>query len=601
MVHNYTETAGEVTVSASATGAEITPGEEASTDRCWVVPHESAFYATAKATASAAFQFSVRKGKDRDALRVEVPIERAVVKSDKLLGRGTLGGGGNRHAAVAINWPANADPEASQLTISVDRIGLSELEPSLRSLIEYPYGCLEQTLSRFVPLTKVADLAGSLELDHLRGPKLKSFVEAGAAKVVRHQASDGHYSLWPGAQTRPHLTAYATWGLHQAKSAGVNIDERAYKRGISALKRHVGKTLTGESEYGTAAMTAYLLAEADATDAGLIARLYEKRQSMPNYGKAFLLMAMHHGKTDATLTTSFATEVEGLVSATGLVVEKSRYTEVMSSDVRTSALVLSALLLVNPKSGRIDPLVAGLKKAQVGGGRWRTTQENMYGLVALADYARTQAGGSSDLYIRMGNKPLARKILRGGKVFTMSLPKSGSNANELVIESRGKLVYTVRRQDALPIEAAVKKSNGIEISRSFHDPSTGVEITRPRVGQVLVAKVKVKTDVARRYVAVVDPLPAGIEPLNTKLATVRRSRGSRSDRQTWKDYWDHTELRDSEARAFRDYLPKGETTLTYRVRVALPGKYTRMPARVEQMYAPEVNGRSAVVRVEVTR
>src|SRR4029450_12380175 len=105
--------------------------------------------------------------------------------------------------------------------------GLGELEPSLRYLIEYPYGCLEQTLSRFIPLTKVKDLAASLEMKELEGPKLSGFIRAGVAKVARHQHEDGHFSLWPSGQTYPHLTVYALYGLSQARKAWIEVDQRA--------------------------------------------------------------------------------------------------------------------------------------------------------------------------------------------------------------------------------------------------------------------------------------------------------------------------------------------------------------------------------------
>jgi uncharacterized protein YfaS (alpha-2-macroglobulin family) len=99
-------------------------------------------------------------------------------------------------------------------------------------------------------------------------------------------------------------------------------------------------------------------------------------------------------------------------------------------------------------------------------------------------------------------------------------------------------------------------------------------------------------------------LPAGLEPVNTKLATSRQDEPTEIEKQQnrwWMDRWDHTELGDDEVRAFRDHMPAGERVLTYRVRVTLPGKYMALPARVEEMYAPEVMGRSTARRIEVAR
>jgi hypothetical protein len=104
-------------------------------------------------------------------------------------------------------------------------------------------------------------------------------------------------------------------------------------------------------------------------------------------------------------------------------------------------------------------------------------------------------------------------------------------------------------------------------------------------------------------VALVDPLPAGFEPVNTKLATARRGRATAAERSSasWHARWDNIELRDDEVRAFRDHMRAGETTLTYRVRASMPGEFSALPAHVEQMYEPEVMGRSVGTKVVVRR
>ena len=56
-------------------------------------------------------------------------------------------------------------------SITVDRTGVGDLAPGLRSLVEYPYGCLEQTMSRFIPLVAAKDLANTLDDPSLKGTK----------------------------------------------------------------------------------------------------------------------------------------------------------------------------------------------------------------------------------------------------------------------------------------------------------------------------------------------------------------------------------------------------------------------------------------------
>src|SRR4029450_11911732 len=74
---------------------------------------------------------------------------------------------------------------------------------------------------------------------------------------------------------------------------------------------------------------------------------------------------------------------------------------VMGSDVWSSAIHTSALLMVAPDHPIVDRLVEGLKQEQLSSGRWGNTQDNMYGLVALADYARSRARGSAEVLVKI--------------------------------------------------------------------------------------------------------------------------------------------------------------------------------------------------------
>src|SRR5262249_33503982 len=158
----------------------------------------------------------------------------------------------------------------------------------------YPYGCLEQTMSRFIPLVKVKDIAGSLAMKELDGPKLQAFIRAGVAKAYRFQHEDGNFSLWVAGDVYPHLTVYAMYGLSEAVRAGVDVRKDALDKGAAAIKRWVNakRDLGPKGDGMTMAMAAYVLAEMGKPDAALAARLYEARAALPVAGKAFLLMAM---------------------------------------------------------------------------------------------------------------------------------------------------------------------------------------------------------------------------------------------------------------------------------------------------------------------
>jgi uncharacterized protein YfaS (alpha-2-macroglobulin family) len=484
--------------------------------------------------------------------------------------------------------------------------------------VQYPYGCLEQTLSRFIPLTKVRDLAASHELRELRGPHLERFIRAGVAKVIRHQHASGHFSLWPSSQTYPHLTVYALYGLDEARRAGVKVAPAALERGARALRSWANgsdRTLAPGGETATLAMAAYVLARMRRPERGLNARLFEARKALPLYGKAFLLRALKlegaPREQQQTLLDELLSEVGRPVNGAALVKEPPIDRFYMGSDVRSTAMVLSALLEVDPGNGLVQPLAEGLKRARRPSGSWTNTQDNLYALVALSDLARQRAGGVTRLEVTLAGKRLARARLKGGRVFAVQRSLAHLKPGRLVLKARGRALFTARlllaRRDAM--ERPVDR--GFRISREYLDLHSGLPLEQGRVraGQLVRVRVRLQTQTQRHYVALVDPLPAGLEPVNDRLATaVRTGHGSRIDRTArWfppghrPAGWIHRELRDSRALAFADRLPAGTHQFEYVARATIPGRFTASPARAEAMYEPDVNGRSALARIEVQR
>lgn len=111
---------------------------------------------------------------------------------------------------------------------------------------------------------------------------------------------------------------------------------------------------------------------------------------------------------------------------------------------------------------------------------------------------------------------------------------------------------------------------------------------------------------SRRYhVALVDPLPAGLEALNPALAVVGDIPQSDPDTQNrygwwwWGPWYEHQNLRDQRAEAFTSLLWDGVYEYTYVARATTPGEFIVPPAKAEEMYSPEVFGRSGTARVVV--
>jgi uncharacterized protein YfaS (alpha-2-macroglobulin family) len=128
-------------------------------------------------------------------------------------------------------------------------------------------------------------------------------------------------------------------------------------------------------------------------------------------------------------------------------------------------------------------------------------------------------------------------------------------------------------------------------------------------GAVVRVTLRAVTPVDRFNVALVDWLPAGLEPIDTSFATSARAYGGDTgggwrpeetgifapdEPQEWVSTWvfNRRELRDDSVALYADYMPAGIHVQTYLARATTPGDYAHPAATVEEMYAPEVFGRT---------
>lgn len=608
LVHNHTGAAGVATVTAEASGVSLDkPSATVS------VPAGGSarvrFAAKAGEGDDVKLSFAVALGSERDAVAVSLPVGKPRVKETRTLVAQKLESGASWSGAVSRAGGASGLLlKESELAISFDRTGMADLAPSLRYLVEYPYGCLEQTLSKTIPLLAARELSGALGSSELDGARVEGFLKAGVAKVMRHQQGDGHFSLWPQSNTYPHLTALALWGLGEAQKAGIKVPDEVFTSGLAALTAWSQKPgiLAPNGDGATLAMTAYLLAARGKPDAGMNARLYALRGELPRWGQAFLLRALARSKATPqqlaevkALLTSGAEQKDGKA----LLHEKSgNESYYMSSDVRASAMALAALLEVDPKDSLVAPLAAGLKAARNAAGHWRNTEDNLWGLVALAAYAQSAGAGKSTATITVGGKVLAKQTVTGGQTALVTAKLDTLAGEDLKISVEGAGFVTARVTEVRK-DAGAAQSHGFTIRREYFDMQ-GKPLTKASAGQLVRVNVSLDVPVARNWVAVVDPLPAGFEVANPKLASggVNAAVPNAAEKKYWWEdpTWANQELRDDRVQWFSDSLPAGSYELSYQARATTDGTFTVLPAHVEAMYEPEINGRSAMTTVTVT-
>ena len=196
----------------------------------------------------------------------------------------------------------------------------------------------------------------------------------------------------------------------------------------------------------------------------------------------------------------------------------------------------------------------------------------------------------------------------------------------LAKDGPGRLYYRLGMRYAPAGLAIEPLDRGFEVSRSYEALDAPADLRRDDDGTWHIragARVRVNlvmTARARRYhVALVDPLPAGLEPLDPSLATTTRDAAPDGSRVGvvggpglggpgrgaghwwwWSRPWfDHENLRDDRAEAFASLLWEGSYRYRYTARATTPGTFTAGPPKAEEMYSPEVFGRGATDRVVI--
>src|SRR5262249_24202698 len=200
---------------------------------------------------------------------------------------------------------------------------------------------------------------------------------------------------------------------------------------------------------------------------------YDLRAGLPKWGLAFLLRALHAAKADAKMIGEVRARLLAGADDDGTraFLHEGRSDDFfyMNSDVRATAMALDALLEVAPKDPMIEKLAAGLRAHRTPSGAWGSTQENLWRLVALADYARQATARDADVTGEVGGKALSHKHVVGGDVDLVraKLDTLGA-AGAVRVTATGPLHYSARLVEAKPDDRGAS-SSGLAVAREYLD------------------------------------------------------------------------------------------------------------------------------------
>jgi uncharacterized protein YfaS (alpha-2-macroglobulin family) len=616
MVHNMTRSDQSVTVSAGARNM-IIEGETRRTIALKAGASAPAWFSyRAEKSGQADLYFSAVMGKELDSVKLSIPVRLPVLTEAAAMYDSTTD-----RISEAVQFPSDILPDSGTLELTMASTALVGLRPGFEFLRRYPYECLEQRTSRILAYLLAKDLAVAFGSDTYDAREADLSIKSLLEDLEEYQFPSGGFGLWSSSpRESPFVSVYVLFMAARAKERGYAVDAAAVERGLGYLKTILAtKKEDWYYPYSKRALASirayalYVLSLWDVRDPGHCSMLYEQLEDLPLFGRAMLLRAMQrHGgfeKQSANLRRALLNKLK-LAASYAHFEEDSDGIWIYGSSVRTTALIMQTLLESKAEFTYAPHVVKWLVSRQRNG-RWGSTQENLFALDAMASYY--------GIYEKEAPEFTALALLDGKKVMEETFKGYDAATRARIIpvetemkgktypvafskEGKGRLYYGMRLRYA-PMERVTPQDEGLGILKLVEPFEQSVKSDKARTGDVFKVTLLVATPQDRQFVVLDDPVPAGMEVVNTSLATESQALAARKESQDtdrrWWGSFDHEEIYDDKVLICADCLNAGHHTYTYLVRATNPGHFMAPVTKVHEMYSPEVFGTTALKWLDI--
>lgn len=610
LVHNFSDKIQAITVRVESDGLDLA---EDAPQQIILQPGESGvvnWTGTAPRAGEASFTITAATPTGMgDAIAMHLPVQPLMIPVTSHEAGQFTG-----TARVTVSPAPGALPE-SGVQIRVDATLAGSLLAGVEYLVGYPYGCVEQTMSRALPNAVVArafEQLGLSERADLLG--LDGKLAASVQRLYAFQHDDGGWGWWFDDPSDGYQTAWVVFGLSVTAESGYPVDRQVIQRGADYLKEN----LDGMNA-PTRAFAVYALAASGHGDLPPALDQTAFQSELDLFSRAALALALHELGDDVTaneLLDGILPEMEvapdGSVFAPGTNYDGYYAAKFMSSNVRTTAMVLRAVIALRPDSDLRPGMVQGLQARRTPSG-WGTTNETAFTLLALTDHLLAQQSAVADARVTvfLNDRPIFTSTLSAetpSVQFSLPVASLAVGENEIRLETDAAfpLYYSVSSE--MFVAKTEIEGEGIPLTREYLDPKTLQPLTTVREGDLVLVRLTVDLPQTGFYLMLTDHLPGGLEALNEGLNTTGHD--SAITEQTYWDYgWDwflyddygynNKEIWPDRVLFFVTEMGTGESVFEYYARATVTGMFTGLPAEIEAMYDVTFWGRSASERLEV--
>ncbi|MCK5126991.1 MAG: alpha-2-macroglobulin family protein [candidate division Zixibacteria bacterium] len=524
-------------------------------------------------------KFIATDGIDTSTVSIELPNRPAQPVTTKF-GFGAITSDSSSSFTIPDEWVESTE----QTVIKTSSLAAVGYMKNMSFLLRYPYGCLEQTTSKLMPLINFNDLSKFAEPGFYgtRGPDY--FIREGIIKLDGMMRPDGWFSYWPGRnRINGWSSIYASHFIIEARQAGYQVNKGFYNHIIKSLREIALRKNTDSRYVGNVEQiyAAYALSKAEVHEKRILNSLKSIFiDDLPSYSR-YQLAAVYHAYGDTEYAKTLLPETvfpETFEPETG-----GRF----SSGVRTNAILLSVLIEISPESPSCAVLAKALSDdARVG--RWYTTQETAWALMALGRYLKDREVPDFTGEITIENE--------SPKSFTtddLRLERNDISGKtiEISIIGTGPCYYFWQSSGVSTANAAAEFNRGIKVTRTYQSVNGEfVNLRHVPLGTQLICHIHAEaTDKNLENVVINDLLPAGCEIENPRLKT--------TPRMSWvpksSPHIDYQDIRDDRMLLFGDLKLGQPIDFYYSLRTIAAGEFILPPIAAECMYNPMISSISS--------
>ncbi|MBY0546718.1 MAG: hypothetical protein K2W95_05470 [Candidatus Obscuribacterales bacterium] len=238
IVHNYSDVAQDITLTLDAS-KEFQILNKGLQDKVHVEPEKAARVSwPTKIVAAGTGIVNVKAigQTEGDAMEVKLPVRPLGVPV--FVSRSGYLDADDVTATLPVEYPSDASAGSVKTTVSFASSSLGPVLGNFSSLIEYPYGCTEQTMSRLMPAVVAMQINRKLgaPLDRKDSEKFSKVYEMAMEKLRSYHHSDGGWGWWPHDESNLYLTSIVLEGFHLLEDCGYNVDADESGQGVSWIK-----------------------------------------------------------------------------------------------------------------------------------------------------------------------------------------------------------------------------------------------------------------------------------------------------------------------------------------------------------------------------